>query len=230
MYIQKSDDRIILNKYSKLYFSIIEKAQKSNRKKSVNDYYENHHILPKCLFPEFSSLKSNKWNGVLLTPKEHFICHWLLTKMFKDTFSKQKMQRALNGLNQKTNHSKLTAKQYEICRMSVTNKPGRQWTEEEKLNHSVLMKQIMANSVVREKVSKSKRGKPGHKHTEESKAKLSLAQRNITTEQRKNKSESKKGEKNGMYGKKWFHKETKTRAFYPGSQPEGWKEGRYLPS
>ena len=132
MYYEKTNNKILHNKYSKWYFDIVKNARNLNRIKSKHTYYELHHILPKSVFPDYSSLKTNEWNGVLLTPKEHFICHYLLTKMFDDKFYIIKMQRALHGMSQKTNHSKLTAKQYEICRMAVVGKPGRQWTNSEK--------------------------------------------------------------------------------------------------
>jgi hypothetical protein len=62
-----------------IYDEIIRKAQLKNRIKLNNKdlaytYYENHHILPKCL-----GGTNEKGNKVLLTPREHFICHKLLT-------------------------------------------------------------------------------------------------------------------------------------------------------
>lgn len=62
----------IQNKYSNWYFSIIENAKKHREL----DYYENHHIIPKCL-----GGTDNASNIAKLTAKEHFICHLLLTKM-----------------------------------------------------------------------------------------------------------------------------------------------------
>lgn len=64
--------------YVKIYNQIVDKARKENRSKS-NSYYENHHILPKCL-----GGSNKKDNRILLTPREHFICHWLLIKIYKD--------------------------------------------------------------------------------------------------------------------------------------------------
>ena len=66
------------------YIKIINKALSENRKKLSKTnidyvYYEAHHILPKSLFVD---LKKDKENIVLLTPKEHFECHKLLTKIF----------------------------------------------------------------------------------------------------------------------------------------------------
>lgn len=80
----------LYNKYSTFYFSIINNALQQSRKKSKNFYFESHHIIPKSLggsdLPE---------NLVLLTAREHFICHWLLTKMFTvDTPPYFKMIRA----------------------------------------------------------------------------------------------------------------------------------------
>lgn len=66
------------------YISIINNALLQNRKKLNKDdinyvYYEAHHILPKSLFKKY---KNYKPNIVLLTPKEHFECHKLLTKIY----------------------------------------------------------------------------------------------------------------------------------------------------
>ena len=47
-------------------------------------YYENHHIIPRCICK--NKLWSNfSYNKVLLTAKEHFICHLLLTKIYPST-------------------------------------------------------------------------------------------------------------------------------------------------
>jgi hypothetical protein len=69
--------------YQKIYESIIEKSKYENRiKLRKNDlnyiYYEDHHIIPKCL-----SGTDDKSNKVLLTSKEHYICHKLLTYIYK---------------------------------------------------------------------------------------------------------------------------------------------------
>jgi hypothetical protein len=61
--------------YLNIYNLIILKAQK--RIKNNDDYYEKHHILPKCIGG--NNLKENL---VYLTAKEHFICHHLLFKIY----------------------------------------------------------------------------------------------------------------------------------------------------
>jgi hypothetical protein len=69
------------NKYTKLYYRIVDnaKCQKRNKRRSTHRnyiYYEEHHIIPKSLQgTNFSD------NLVLLTAREHFLCHYLLCKM-----------------------------------------------------------------------------------------------------------------------------------------------------
>jgi hypothetical protein len=92
----------LANKHSKCYYNIVSNALQANRKKLPKNnknfvYYESHHIIPKSIRLEFKDLKLNPWNKVLLTPKEHFICHLLLTKMLTGT-DKNKMVYALWGM------------------------------------------------------------------------------------------------------------------------------------
>ena len=63
--------------YKKIYNSIIAKAKLENRIKHNGIYYENHHILPISLKGE-----NKKDNLVLLTAKEHFLAHKLLIKIY----------------------------------------------------------------------------------------------------------------------------------------------------
>lgn len=64
------------NKYTKIYYRIVNRSLISNRMKNDSNYYESHHIIPKCL-----GGSNRKFNRVLLTAREHFICHKLLCKM-----------------------------------------------------------------------------------------------------------------------------------------------------
>lgn len=68
--------------YQTIYDDIIKKAKIENRKKSKDLYFEKHHIIPKCISGD-DSLE----NLILLTGKEHFICHHLLTKIYPDSNS-----------------------------------------------------------------------------------------------------------------------------------------------
>ena len=45
-------------------------------------YTENHHILPKHMFPEYKNLKHYPWNGIKLTARQHIIAHYVLMKAY----------------------------------------------------------------------------------------------------------------------------------------------------
>lgn len=62
-------------KYEKWYYNIINKAK--DREKDFNEYYEVHHILPKCMGGE-----DNEDNLVVLTYREHLIVHMLLCEIY----------------------------------------------------------------------------------------------------------------------------------------------------
>ena len=73
----------IQNKYTRIYYTIIEKA----KSRTISSYTENHHIIPKSL-----GGSNSKDNLVALTAREHFVCHLLLTKMTEaDARSKMAM-------------------------------------------------------------------------------------------------------------------------------------------
>lgn len=80
--------------YHRIYNSIITKASIEDRKKLDTTYYERHHKIPKCI-----GGSDDKENLVLLTAKEHFICHHLLTKMYPDNKLKFAFWAMCNQLN-----------------------------------------------------------------------------------------------------------------------------------
>lgn len=123
MNIYNHSDLFICNKYYKWYYSIIEKAKSENRKKKNSKlsefiYYEAHHILPGSIFPQFKCKKENSWNIVLLTAKEHFVCHLLLPKFVKDSNHKFKLIHALYAMSRQCNdHQKRNnGKMYEYSK------------------------------------------------------------------------------------------------------------------
>lgn len=74
----------INNKYSRIYFSIIQRATS----RDLDCYSEKHHIIPKSL-----GGSNGPENLVNLSAREHYICHRLLVKMTSG-ISKRKMSRA----------------------------------------------------------------------------------------------------------------------------------------
>lgn len=61
-----------MNKYTRWYNNITEQA----KTRTIDGYTEKHHIIPRSL-----GGSNNADNLVRLTAREHFVCHWLLTKM-----------------------------------------------------------------------------------------------------------------------------------------------------
>lgn len=64
-----------------IYQNIINKSKSEHRSKK-NSYFERHHIIPKSVGGD-----NSKDNIVLLTPKEHFICHHLLCFIYPNSKS-----------------------------------------------------------------------------------------------------------------------------------------------
>jgi hypothetical protein len=64
------------NRHTVIYLSIVTRAQSEQRKKRGSVYYESHHIIPKSL-----GGSNDSSNLVLLTAREHYLCHRLLTRM-----------------------------------------------------------------------------------------------------------------------------------------------------
>lgn len=67
--------------YQRIYDQIIDQAKKESRRKGQGSYYEAHHIIPKCL----GGINS-KDNMILLTAREHFICHKLLVEIHPNNY------------------------------------------------------------------------------------------------------------------------------------------------
>jgi len=65
--------------YQQIYDNILIQAKSENRKKLIKIssnwiYYEEHHIIPRCI-----NGNDDIQNKVLLTAREHFICHKLVS-------------------------------------------------------------------------------------------------------------------------------------------------------
>jgi hypothetical protein len=112
-----------MNKYHRWYNQIIE----HRRTNLAEGYTEKHHIVPKSL-----GGTNDTTNLVSLTAREHFVCHWLLTKMVVGD-DRIKMLRALNAfsISSKKNPRKLTSRQYAIARAAYVPLKGRKRSAEQ---------------------------------------------------------------------------------------------------
>jgi hypothetical protein len=128
-----------MNKYTKWYTSITNNAKQRN----LDCYTEIHHIEPRSL----GGLDTPE-NLVKLTPREHFVCHWLLVKMTTG-LDHHKMLNALRMMRaekqgQQRYNTKITARVYagikeeyallQSKRFTGENNPnyGNKWTTEQK--------------------------------------------------------------------------------------------------
>jgi len=120
----------INNKYTNWYNSLINKAQ--NR--IVLGYAEKHHIIPSAL-----GGTNEKDNIVKLTPREHFICHLLLTKMTTGN-ARYKMNFALHMLSNAKNIGEgryiPNGRMYDLTRRLYKEALDNYWTDEKRKEHA----------------------------------------------------------------------------------------------
>jgi len=120
----------INNKYTNWYNSLINKAQ--NR--IVLGYAEKHHIIPSAL-----GGTNKKDNIVKLTPREHFICHLLLTKMTTGN-ARYKMNFALHMLSNAKNIGEgryiPNGRMYDLARRLYKEALDNYWTDERRKEHA----------------------------------------------------------------------------------------------
>ena len=102
------------NKYTHWYYNIISTAQS----RQIEGYVERHHIIPKSL-----GGSNEKENLVPLTAREHFICHWLLTKMVDNTNNRMRMLNAFWSMARKNQcqlRYEISGRKYEILKKAIT--------------------------------------------------------------------------------------------------------------
>ena len=70
--------------YLKRYVRFVYACMEINKNLQDDVYTEKHHILSKSknYWPEYSSFVEFPWNMAILTPRQHYICHWILAKAY----------------------------------------------------------------------------------------------------------------------------------------------------
>ena len=196
---------LIVMDYRKIYIKIIRNAKSQNRRKGDGNYYEEHHILPKSLFPLWKDRKSNK---VLLTAREHFFVHELLTKIYPSN----EMSFALFAFITRPNADyKIGPRTYEKLKIAKAQlvsetmkgnnfgfkKGNKPWNAGIKMDdeHKNFLRGVKRSDKARENISKAHIGKSNGPHSDETKKKISKANKGrvFSEDARKHMSEGHKG-------------------------------------
>ena len=139
--------------YKSVYFNIINRA----RNRELDCYSERHHIVPRSI-----GGGNEDANIVRLTYREHFLAHWLLTKIYVSSLPREKMRFALGSMGMWHNSKRklCTAWQYSIAKTIVneikTGRPGHKHTEAHKQKMSKKYKGIPLSEEAKVKLRKPK--------------------------------------------------------------------------
>jgi hypothetical protein len=163
------------NKYTRWYYNIINAAK---ARQINNGYTERHHVIPKSL-----GGNNSKNNLVILTAREHFVCHLLLIKMTTASH-RVSMVYALNGMRRSSKiqnryTSKNTSRVYEMVRKELSSiMKTRVISDETRQRMSIANKRIPSEET-RRKMSEARRGRAspmtGKTHSEKARQKMSEA-------------------------------------------------------
>ena len=98
------------------YDRLIETRKNLNRNKNDGNYYENHHIIMKSM-----GGTNDHTNLILLTAREHFLSHWLLWRIHKNSqtaFAFYAFVHFFKGKNHKKRKVILSSRGYQEARES----------------------------------------------------------------------------------------------------------------
>lgn len=127
--------------YLRIYNELVTDRQSQKRHKEM--YTELHHIVPKCLGG--TNLKENL---VKLTAREHYLAHWLLTKIYPDNIKLLTAFTLMAGKMCPTGQREVTSAQFERCKKAQSKASYLHFTENNPMN----------SPSAREKVRQSKLG------------------------------------------------------------------------
>ena len=215
------------NKYCKWYFNIIDKAlARGWTKKTSQVYVESHHIIPKSI------LKNN--DTVILTAREHFICHLLLPKFLEGQY-KYKMLTAAIGMKRKSKRTEfryINSRLYNQIKSEYGKYRKELWKNEEyriKVSKSIKDNRPDQNGKNNPMYGRTGKLSPhyGKEKTLEHKNKIKQALTGMKYSKDRCENMSKNCPKNSL-GKKWYHDSINKieKYFIQGQQPENFMLGR----
>lgn len=143
----------INNKYTTWYNSLINKA----KNRTIDGYTEKHHIIPSSL-----GGTNDTGNLVKLTPREHFICHLLLTKMLTGN-ARYKMNFALHMLSNANNIGEgryiPNSRMYDLTRRLYKEALNNYWTDEKRSEHADKIRPTSLGRILKESSKEKLRNK-----------------------------------------------------------------------
>jgi hypothetical protein len=184
-----------MNKYEKWYATITKRGQE----RMLETYTEKHHIVPRSLGG--SNAKSNI---TYLTAREHFICHWLLIKIYKEGEAYWKMLNAIRIMraeNAKQNRysTKITSRVYE----NLKEEYARLQSDRYKGEGNPMYGKEVSDQVRKGRSERALADNPAKRpgvSDKISKAKTGVKREEFSDEWRENMSKAKSGKNNHRYG------------------------------
>lgn len=179
--------------YSKIYNLLIEKA----KNRSLEEYKETHHIIPRCIGGTDDSS-----NLIELTAREHFIAHLLLCKIYpEDKGIRLALWMMTNVKDKNQKRYVPSSRLYEIIRREYSDSIKGENNPRFGVKHLPESKEKMSTKA-KERIG-NKNAFYGKSHSDETKEKIkkSITGLKHTEDTKQKMSETRKGKKSGRKGK-----------------------------
>lgn len=155
--------------YKYIYDCLVDKCRERGLdKKEIEGYFEKHHIIPKCM-----GGSDEDENFVLFTPREHVIAHRLLWEAFPNNYSLMwAYTRTVNS-----HKGILTSREVEKAKLAKAEYMRNRVISNE--TKDKIRKTLTGHTRTPESVEKGRLKLVGQKRTEETKAKLRAARKEL---------------------------------------------------
>lgn len=170
---------------------------------------EAHHICPKAkdMFPEYRSFKEHPWNFCRLTPRQHYIAHWMLWKAYGGS-----QTRSFWVFNHCQSH-RITSRVYEKLKIEFGKNQSRLMSKRPKsAEHAEKLRKILLEKT----------------NTAEQRARCSnrMANRVVSEDERKKIAD---GVSKHVSNTVWINNGLENKRILAHDQiPDGWKRGRLM--
>ena len=210
------------------YIAFVEHLRKERLLPAV---IHRHHILPKAkdMFPQYKGFDEHPWNELRVSPREHFLLHWMLAKIFPGSSQGRAFYYMVNKLGCKKSRDYDKAKTTHIQYMRDVL-----YTEERNRKISKALAGVPKSEEHREKlqghlVTQETRDKIrsallGSTHSSESKLKMSSARLGRKKAPHSDIGRGNISKAKIQAGMKWYNNGDISRML--GSPEPGWAAGR----